>query len=109
MKHLIPISLLLCSCLTYAQTRPVIERPGIPQPDQTLLYAQRDTCDLLLDFYTAAPGAGPCADTLRKPVIVHVFGGASSPASATTRTTASGSAGWPTPATTWPPSTTVWG
>lgn len=76
MKHLIPISLLLCSCLTYAQTRPVIERPGIPQPDQTLLYAQRDTCDLLLDFYTAAPGAGPCADTLRKPVIVHVFGGA---------------------------------
>ena len=75
MKRLIPISLLLCCTLTYAQVRPAHERPDIPQPDRTLLYAQRDTCDLLLDFYTAAPDAGPCADTLRKPVIIHVFGG----------------------------------
>lgn len=67
MKQLIPIALLLCSCLTYAQTRPVIESPGIPQPDQTLLYAQRDTCDLLLDFYSAGPGSHP--------LIIHVFGG----------------------------------
>ena len=67
MKHLIPIALLLCSCLTYAQMRPVIESPGIPQPDQTLLYAQRDTCDLLLDFYSAGPGSHP--------LIIHVFGG----------------------------------
>lgn len=67
MKQLIPIALLLCSCLTYAQTRPVIESPGIPQPDQTLLYAQRDTCDLMLDFYSAGPGSHP--------LIIHVFGG----------------------------------
>lgn len=76
MKRLIPIFvLLLCCSLTHAQLRPVIERPDGPQPDRTLLYAQRDTCDLLLDFYAAAPGAGPCADSLRKPVVVHIFGG----------------------------------
>jgi len=48
----------------------------VPDPDMTLCFAQRDTCDLYLDFYTAAPGAGPCADSLRKPVIIHIFGGA---------------------------------
>lgn len=48
----------------------------VPDPDATFCFAHRDTCDLFLDFYTAAPGAGPCADTLRKPVIIHVFGGA---------------------------------
>ena len=76
MKRLI-LLLLVCSCgLVRAQVRPVIERPGTPQPDRTECFAQRDTCDLFLDFYTAAPGVGPCADTLRKPVIIHVFGGA---------------------------------
>ncbi|MCR4859897.1 MAG: alpha/beta hydrolase fold domain-containing protein [Bacteroidales bacterium] len=48
----------------------------VPNPDATYRFAQRDTCDLYLDFYTAAPDAGPCADTLRKPVIIHIFGGA---------------------------------
>lgn len=76
MKHLIPIFLLLCCSMLHAQVRPVFESPDFPQPDQTLLFAQRDTCDLLMDFYTAKPGVGPCADTLRKPVIIHVFGGA---------------------------------
>ncbi len=76
MKRLIPL-LLLCACtLAHAQFRPATVHEGVPDPDATLLFAHRDTCDLLLDFYTAAPGAGPCADSLRKPVIVHVFGGA---------------------------------
>ena len=77
MKRLLPICLLLCCSLLHAQARlDFVEGPDIPQPDRTLLFAQRDTCGLLLDFYAAAPGAGPCADTLRKPVIIHVFGGA---------------------------------
>ena len=45
-------------------------------PDRTILFAQRDTCELLLDFYKAAPDAGPCADAPRKPLIIHIFGGA---------------------------------
>ena len=48
----------------------------VPDPDATICFAHRDTCDLYLDFYVAAPDAGPCADTLLKPVIIHIFGGA---------------------------------
>ena len=67
MKRLIPILSLFCCIFTHAQVRPTIESPDIPQPDQTLLFAQRDTCDLLLDFYSAGPG--------KRPLIIHVFGG----------------------------------
>ncbi len=78
MKRLISLLLLLASscCLVRAQMRPIVETPDVPRPDATYRFAQRDTCELLLDFYRAAPDAGPCADTLRKPVVVHAFGGA---------------------------------
>lgn len=78
MKHfLLPITLFLCCSLLQAQVRhDFTEGPDIPQPDRTLLFAQRDTCNLLLDFYTAAPDAGPCAGNIRKPVVIHIFGGA---------------------------------
>lgn len=78
MRRLILILLLaVCSgSLVRAQFRPVHDTPDTPRPDTTLMFVQRDTCDLLLDFYAAAPGTGPCADSLRKPVVVHVFGGA---------------------------------
>lgn len=62
---------LLLSALCGAQAQ-----DAAPGPDETLRFAERDTCELYLDFYRAAPGAGPCADTLRKPVVIHVFGGA---------------------------------
>ena len=77
MKRLIlPLLFLFSCCLGQAQNRlAVAEGPDIPSPDRTLLFAQRDTCELLLDFYAAAPGSGPCADSLRKPLIIHIFGG----------------------------------
>ena len=65
MKRSLLLAFLLACTLLQAQT-----------PDTTLCFAHRDTCDLRLDFYQAAPGRGPCADSLRKPVVVHVFGGA---------------------------------
>ena len=65
MKRHLFLALLFACTLLQAQT-----------PDTTLVFAHRDTCDLRLDFYQAAPSSGPCADTLRKPVIVHIFGGA---------------------------------
>ena len=65
MRRFSPLLLLFVCALAQAQT-----------PDTTLLFARRDTCDLKLDFYAAAPGAGPCADTARKPVIIHIFDGA---------------------------------
>lgn len=76
-RHILLLLTLSVCCTVLAQERPV-ETGGqaIPDPDRTLLFAQRDTCDLLLDFYAAAPDAGPCADSLRKPLIIHVFGGA---------------------------------
>lgn len=65
------VLLLAAPCGLSAQ--PAAEAPA---PDGTYRFARRDTCDLYLDFYRAAPDAGPCADTLRKPVVIHVFGGA---------------------------------
>ena len=56
--------------------RAQMAKSAAPAPDKTLCFAHRDTCDLLLDFYAAAPGRGPCADSLRKPVVIHIFGGA---------------------------------
>lgn len=77
MRHWFPLLLLLSGCLMHAQERPVTaDGPVLVRPDTTLCFAHRDTCDLMLDFYAAAPAAGPCADSLRKPVIIHVFGGA---------------------------------
>lgn len=77
MRHWFPLLLLLSGCLLHAQERPVTaDSSAFARPDTTLCFAQRDTCDLLLDFYAADPAAGPCADSLRKPVIIHVFGGA---------------------------------
>lgn len=66
-------ALLLSWCGARAQELPVQD---IPEPDETIRFASRDTCELYLDFYRAAPDAGPCADTTRKPVVIHVFGGA---------------------------------
>lgn len=76
-RILLLILALLSAGLLAAQERH--DGPGtdaVPEPDATLLFAHRDTCDLYLDFYAAAPDAGPCADTLLKPVIIHIFGGA---------------------------------
>ena len=68
MKRFLPLLLLLSGVVLHAQERPTV-------PDATLCFAQRDTCELLLDFYAAAPGSGPCTDAERKPLVIHVFGG----------------------------------
>ena len=76
-RILLLILAILSAGLLAAQERH--DGPGtdaVPEPDATLLFAHRHTCDLYLDFYAAAPDAGPCADTLLKPVIIHIFGGA---------------------------------
>jgi len=77
MKRLIPLLLvlLLPASVLQAQVRTDRAEGNVPDPDMTLCFAHRDTCDLMLDFYTAAPDSGPCADSLRKPVIIHIFGG----------------------------------
>ena len=68
--------LLLALLLPAFALRAQSAKSAAPAPDKTLCFAHRDTCDLLLDFYAAAPGKGPCADSLRKPVVIHIFGGA---------------------------------
>ena len=78
MKRLITLCLALALAAAALPAQVRTDRPSgpVPDPDTTLCFAHRDTCDLLLDFYKAAPGAGPCADSLRKPVIITIFGGA---------------------------------
>lgn len=76
-KHLFLLLALTVCCAALAQEYPTdTGGQAAPDPDRTILFAQRDTCELLLDFYKAAPDAGPYADRPRKPLIIHVFGGA---------------------------------
>ena len=78
LKSRLFLLLAVFACSTaLAQERPAATpEEAAPQPDRTVRFAVRDTCELLLDFYRAAPDAGPCADAPRKPLIIHVFGGA---------------------------------
>lgn len=79
MKRILLIFLLLAVPAAALRAQERHDGPGtdqVPNPDATLCFAHRDTCDLFLDFYAARPDAGPCADSLRKPVVVHIFGGA---------------------------------
>ena len=41
----------------------------------TYMVAQRDTCDLYIDYYAPAPEAAKLADGTLKPTILYVFGG----------------------------------
>lgn len=75
-RFLLLLAVFAC-CTVLAQERPAgTPEQAAPQPDRTVRFAVRDTCELLLDFYKAAPDTGPCADAARKPLIIHVFGGA---------------------------------
>lgn len=44
-------------------------------PDSTLLYAQKDTSSLYLDYYAPSDKFAAVPDSLRKPTILFVFGG----------------------------------
>ena len=45
------------------------------EPEQTLLFAHRDTCDLYMDIYRPAAGAVTTLDGKEKPALLFVFGG----------------------------------
>ncbi len=45
------------------------------EPDGTYLFAHRDTCDLFMDVYEAAPGSETTLDGKAKPTLLFVFGG----------------------------------
>ena len=47
----------------------------LAQAQETYLFASRDTCDLYLDIYRPAEGADTTFQGIRKPAIIHVFGG----------------------------------
>lgn len=44
-------------------------------PDDTYLYAKRDTCDLFLDIYRPAKGSKTVLNGKEKPTIIFMFGG----------------------------------
>ena len=48
---------------------------ALADPDTTVLFAHKDTCDLYLDFYKASPGSVTEMDGRRKPAIIFSFGG----------------------------------
>lgn len=48
---------------------------GLPEPDGTYMFVQRDTCDLYLDIYYPEDGSETMYNGQKKPTIVFVFGG----------------------------------
>ena len=47
----------------------------LAEPTATYMFAHRDTCDLLLDYYKATPGSATEIDGKKKPAIIFSFGG----------------------------------
>lgn len=48
---------------------------GLPEPDGTYMFVQRDTCDLYLDIYYPEDGSETMYNGQKKPTILFVFGG----------------------------------
>ena len=48
---------------------------GLPEPDGTYMFVQRDTCDLYLDIYYPEDGSETMYNGQKKPAILFVFGG----------------------------------
>lgn len=61
---------LLIMCLTIAATAALAMTP-----DETHLFAHRDTCDLYLDIYNPVKGAETTFQGIDKPTLIFVFGG----------------------------------
>ena len=47
----------------------------VPEPDDTYLFASRDTCNLYMDIYHPAEGSATELDGKEKPTILFMFGG----------------------------------
>lgn len=74
MKRFILIStfVLLASAASHAGNG---SRASSITPDETFLFAKRDTCDLFLDIYEPACGTDTLADGRMKPTVIFAFGG----------------------------------
>ena len=74
MKRFILIStfVLLASAASHAGNG---SRASSITPDETFLFAKRDTCDLFLDIYEPASGTDTLADGRMKPTVIFAFGG----------------------------------
>lgn len=66
---IIIISLLLCAAAGASVPA------GLPEPDGTYMFVQRDTCDLYLDIYYPEDGSETMYNGQKKPAILFVFGG----------------------------------
>ena len=69
MKRILLISAILLSAAASHAAKPVIT------PDETFLFAKRDTCELFLDIYNPAPDSQTAFNGKEKPTIIFMFGG----------------------------------
>jgi acetyl esterase/lipase len=69
MKRILLISAILLSAAASHAAEPVIT------PDETFLFAKRDTCELFLDIYNPAPDSQTAFNGKEKPTIIFMFGG----------------------------------
>ncbi len=66
----IAIALVAFCSVSYAQ-----DQEKAIEPSGTIMYAQRDTCNLFMDVYNPAPGSVTSIEGVSKPTIIFVFGG----------------------------------
>lgn len=68
--------LIAASCFILSFAMNILSAKETPiSPDDTYLYAERDTCDLYMDVYNPAKGSRTAIDGKDKPTIVFMFGG----------------------------------
>lgn len=74
MTEKILTAVLLSAVLAVSAAAAPAKEPEI-LPDETFMFAQRDTCELFMDIYEPAEGSEVTVDGKEKPTIIFVFGG----------------------------------
>lgn len=69
--------LILCAAAAIACLPAVAQpqKPSVPVPDGTYMFAERDTCKLYMDIYEPAAGTVKFSSGNEKPTVIFMFGG----------------------------------
>lgn len=65
----------LTAALTSAMQATAETTEGLITPDETYMFAKRDTCDLFMDIYEPAKGSTTTFEGKEKPTVIFMFGG----------------------------------
>ena len=74
-KKAITFIMTLTAALTSAMQATAETTEDLITPDETYMFAKRDTCDLFMDIYEPAKGSTTTFEGKEKPTVIFMFGG----------------------------------